>query len=291
MAPPHRFTRARDGTALAYRLVGEGQALVFTNGFATSDFYWRHIARHFQDRARVLTWDLKGHGRSSGAVDLAATTIEDSVDDLRRVLDAAGIERATFVGFSLGCQIIFEAWRQMPERIDAIIPILGTYGRPFDNLIHRRIGPFLHTIFAALGPPTAPLIIGGTYLTLRTPLAHRINQLSGMMGRTLGRDTMQPFYDHFALIEPRTWVAMGIAAQRHTARDVLPTVSVPTLIVAGGRDALTPVALSQEMYDAIPDAEIMMLPNATHAGLYEHPEEITLAVDSFLRRHHLIRDV
>ncbi len=288
MAPPHRFTRARDGTSIAYRVVGEGPTLVFTNGYATSDFYWRHLARHFQERASVVTWDLKGHGRSSGAVDLNAVTIEDSVDDLRRVLDAAGVERATFIGFSLGCQIIFEAWRQMPERINAIVPILGTFGRPFDNLIHPLVGPHLHTLFATLGPHVAPLIIGGTYLTLRTPFAHRLSQLTGMMGRDLQRDTMQPFYDHFALIEPHTWVAMGIAAQRHSAQDVLPTVTVPTLIVGGGRDALTPVGLSHEMHDAIPSAELMMLPDATHAGLYEHPEEISLAVESFLRRHKLL---
>lgn len=289
MAPPHRFTRASDGTALAYRVVGDGPALVFTNGYATSDFYWRNLARHFQDRATIVTWDLKGHGRSAGACDPERVTIEDSVDDLRRVLDAAGIDRATMIGFSLGCQIIFEAWRQIPDRIDAIIPILGTYGRPFDNLLHPRLGPHLHKVFATIAPPVAPLIIAGTFLSLRTPLAHRINQLTGMMGKELDRDTMRPFYDHFALIEPRTWVGMGIAAQRHTARDVLPTIDVPTLIVAGGRDALTPVGLSHEMHETIPTAELVMLPEATHAGLFEYPQEITAAVDDFLERHALLR--
>lgn len=269
-------------------MVGEGPALVFTNGYATSDFYWKHLARYFQQFSTVVTWDLKGHGRSSGAVDLGAVTIEESVDDLRRVMDAAGVESAVLLGFSLGCQVILEAWRQMPERIDGLVPILGTYGHPFDNLLHPRVGGSLFEVFRRLGPSSAPAIIGGAYLGMRSPLAHWLNQVFGMVGRHVGRNTMQPFYDHFALIEPKTWVAMGIAAQEHSARDILEQIDVPTLVVAGGRDLLTPVRLSHEMADRIPNADLLMLPEATHSGLFEYPEEITHAVDSFLRRHGLL---
>jgi pimeloyl-ACP methyl ester carboxylesterase len=288
MAPAHKFVTARDGTSIAYRVAGEGEpALVFTNGYATSDFYWRHMARHFQQFSTVVTWDLKGHGRSSAARDLEAVTIEDSVDDLRRVMDAAGAETAVLVGFSLGCQIVFEAWRHIPERIEAMVPILGTYGRPFDNLIHPTIGNSLFKAFRTLGPRSAPILIGGAYLGMRTPMAHFLNQAFGMVGRHVGRATMQPFYDHFALIHPKTWVAMGIAAQRHSAADLLEDIDVPVLVIAGGRDAFTPLSLSYDMRDRIPSADLIVLEDATHSGLFEYPEEITHAVDSFLRTHHL----
>lgn len=288
MAPAHQFVTARDGTSIAYRVAGEGPALVFTNGYATSDFYWSHLARHFQQFSTVVTWDLKGHGRSSAARDLDAVTIENSVDDLRRVMDAAGVESAVLLGFSLGCQIIFEAWRHMPERIEAMVPILGTYGRPFDHLLHPTLGTALFQAFRTLGPASAPLIIGGAYLGMRTPLAHYLNQAFGMVGRHVGRATMQPFYDHFALIDARTWVAMGIAAQEHTAEDLLASIDVPVLVIAGGRDAFTPLNLSYAMRDEIPGAEMIILEEATHSGLFEYPEEITHAVDSFLRTHHLV---
>lgn len=288
LAPSHKFVSARDGSSIAYRSAGEGPALVFTNGYATSDFYWKHQARYFQQFAQVITWDLKGHGRSSGAVDISAVTIEDSVDDLRRVMDAAGVESAVLLGFSLGCQIILEAWRHIPDRIDAYVPILGTYGRPFDNLLHPKIGPSLHRLFRRVGPPSAPFIIGGAYLGMRSPLAHWMNQTFGMIGRNVGRTEMQPFYDHFALIEPKTWVAMGLAAQIHTAEDLLETIDVPTLIVTGGRDMLTPVSVSEMMRDLIPTADLVVLDRATHSGLFEYPEEITHAIDSFLRTHDIL---
>ena len=58
---------ARDGTAIAYRDEGSGPALVFTSGYTSSDFYWERLLPRFRGRARLITWDLKGHGRSEPA--------------------------------------------------------------------------------------------------------------------------------------------------------------------------------------------------------------------------------
>ncbi len=290
MAPPHRFIEAADGTPIAYRVAGDPSlpALVFTNGYATSDFYWQHLARHFQGEARVITWDLKGHGRSDAVRDPEHVSIRWCADDLFRVMEAAEVEEAVLLGFSLGCQVNFEAWRWGPERIRALVPILGTYGRPFDNLLHPRVGSALYGAFRRFGGYTAPAIIGGAYVGMRTPLAHYINQSIGMIGRNVGRKTMMPFYEHFGEIDPQTWAAMGVAAQQHSAEDLLPTIDVPTLVVAGGRDAFTPMRLSRKMADDIPDADLIVLPDATHAGLLEYPEEIIRVVDGFLRSRRLL---
>ena len=115
---------ARDGTAIAYRDEGSGPALVFTSGYTSSDFYWERLLPRFRGRARLITWDLKGHGRSEPARDLSAVRVEDSVDDLRRVLDACGVERGTLLAFSLGCPVILEAWRHIHQRITGLVPML-----------------------------------------------------------------------------------------------------------------------------------------------------------------------
>ena len=94
--PPTTSTvDAADGTRLAYAARGEGPVLIFTNGLATSSFYWRRVLPHFERRARIVTWDLKGHGDSGPARSLASTTVADSADDLRRVLDAASLTAPT----------------------------------------------------------------------------------------------------------------------------------------------------------------------------------------------------
>jgi len=278
-----RFTVARDGTSIAYDVDGSGLPIIFCNGYATSHYYWDGVRDHLRASSRTVVWDLKGHGRSGPARDLNACTIPDSVDDLRRVLDACEIDRAVLAGFSLGCQVIFEAWRQMPERIAGLIPVLGTYGRPFDNLLHPAVGQKMYSVFKRVGPLVANHVMPVVRLNMQLPTTHMLSRAAGMIGPDLDRKKMQPFYDHFRDIDGPTWVAMGIHAQQHSAEDVLHTIEVPTLIVAGGRDMFTPHSLSEHMLRTIPGADMLMLPNATHAGLLEHAETIATRIEAFLK--------
>lgn len=283
MPSVHQHVAARDGTRIAYELRGgDGPTLVFTNGYTASVFYWKHLLRRFEGRARLVTWDLKGHGRSGPAQRLDAVSVADSVDDLRRVLDACGVERAVLVAFSLGCQVILEAWRHMPERVAALVPILGTFERPFDNLLHPALGPRLFRVFERVGPRVAWLGLRAGWLNGRLPGSFRVNQRLGLIGARVPRDDMAPFFAHMRRIHARTWAHMGIAAQRHSARDLLPTITAPTLVVSGGRDTFTPEHLSRHMVATIPGAEHLHLPEATHTGLLEYPDEIGARLEAFL---------
>lgn len=291
MQTPPQFVQAADGSRVAYQVWGGNDpsqpALVFANGYATSSFYWWDVIRHFGSRVRMVTWDLKGHGFSGPAASRDACSIPDSVDDMRRVMDAANIERATLVGFSVGCQVVLEAWRQIPDRIDAIVPVLGTYGRPFDNLLNPLFGRLALEVFRR-GRMMWPLGLRATAMASRLPLTHRLNQITGMIGPTVTRARMQPFYEHLTRIHGPTWVAMGLAAQEHSAEDILHQIEVPVLVVAGGRDVMTPVALSHQMTERIPDADLLMLPNATHAGLFEEPHQISESLEAFLSARGLL---
>jgi pimeloyl-ACP methyl ester carboxylesterase len=82
--------------------------------------------------------------------------------------------------------------------------------------------------------------------------------------------------------------AMALAAQRHSAEDVLPTVAAPTLVVAGGTDVFTPPDQAKAMDRAIPDSELVFLPSASHAGLVGHGEQIANSIVAFLERRELI---
>lgn len=279
--PAIHFTLAADGTSIAWDSKGDGLPVVCTNGLATSHFYWKLLRADLPDYQTVV-WDLKGHGRSGAAKDLMQCRIQDSADDLRRVLDAAGIDRAVLAGFSLGCQIILEAWRLMPDRVLGLIPALGTYGKPFDTLVTPSLG---RAAFALLSR-TAPLaqhMMDFARFSMTKPWSHRLNQLTGFVGPELDRRLMDPFYEHFGAIDGPTWAQMGIEAQAHTAADILSTIDVPTLIIAGGKDMITPSRLSRKMHDEIRGSQLLYLPNATHAGLLEYPRDISRAVRTFLR--------
>jgi pimeloyl-ACP methyl ester carboxylesterase len=93
-----------------------------------------------------------------------------------------------------------------------------------------------------------------------------------------------PYLEGMARIDARLFVAMLTAAGRHSAEDLLPSVRVPTLVIAGGRDGFTPPERSRAIAGAIPDAELLEIPNASHTAPIEHPHLVNFTVRDFLAR-------
>ena len=277
------FVESRDGTRLAYRSVGRGPDLVFVNGLSADDFYWRKVVSLLSSRARCTLWDLPGHGRSEPAVDPGGLSIEGCADDLGRVLDAVGAEEAVLLGFSLGCQIVLESWRLLPtERIRAMVLVLGPYGRPFDNVLHPKVGPLIGRSISMLGRRTAKLAVKGSALATKLPAMMTLNRALGVVGPKASAEEMRPYFDHLAVLDGPSWAGLANAAQRHSAGDLLADISVPVFIVAGGRDVFTPPAASRHMAATIPDSRLFFIDAAAHTGLVEYPTLIAEQIERFL---------
>lgn len=284
----NRFVRAADGTHIAYRVDGEGPPLIYVNGFACTDSYWVYLHERFKSRATQLVWDFKGHGNSEAARDLESVTIPGIVDDMLRVMDDAEIERATLLGFSLGSQIVLEAWRHAPDRINAIIPMLGPYEYTFNTALPWGFGKGLYQIFKRIGPNQASLSLNVLSSLSRSHLIYAALKLSGMVGASVPYEDMEPFFEHLGDVDGPTLVQLAIAAQTHSASDILETIDVPSLIVSGGRDSLAPPQLGLEMERRIPDSELLIVEDATHTGVLGHNQLIEDRVERFLEEHGLL---
>ena len=282
-----RRVTAADGTRVAYGVRGRGPALVLTNGITTSTFFWDHLAPEWTRHFTVVTWDFKGHGRSGPARSAAGVTMAALADDLRRILDDAGIERAILVGFSMGCQVILEAYRLFPGRVRALVPILGPFERVFDT----ALGPFGRAIGGVVRRTPGPLLtpmFRGFHGVMRLPVSPRIGRALGLIGAEASAADVRRFIDHFGGIDPPTVAAMAAAAGEHSAADLLGAIAVPVLVVAGERDPFAPAAkVGARMHAQIPGAELLRLPHGTHTSLFEHHAEIGAAVAGFLERRGL----
>ncbi|MBU0550061.1 alpha/beta hydrolase [Myxococcota bacterium] len=287
MQKNNQLIEAADGTPIAWSAHGQGPPLVFINGFTTSNFFWRYFSERFRHRATLIHWDYKGHGDSGPARSETGCSMTAMVDDLRRVMDAAGVERAPLIGFSMGCQVMFEAWRHIPERISAFVPILGTAGRVFDDLMPPFIGPLIGWSVRNQRPETFRKILSASAKLLQIPITHDLGRALGMIG-TASRADMRRFRQHFARMDAVTVQRIGQAAAAHSALDVLPTISRPTLVVVGGRDTFTPAHVGRSLAADIPGAELLYLPRASHTGLFEHPGEIGVRVERFFLDHRLL---
>ncbi len=284
-----RSVVAADGTRIAYGIQGDGPPLLLTNGLTTSVFYWNYLYPIWAERFTVITWDLKGHGRSEPARSREGVTMGALGDDLLRILDDAGIDSATLVGFSMGSQVIFEAYRHAPDRVDALVPLFGPYQRVLDT----ALGP-LGRVFGQVAKRTPkPLFSLATRAfaeLTRNSAAYRLGQLVRVIGPDATAEDIHLYVDHLRELHPPTIAAMALAAQAHSAADVLPQIEVPTLIFAGDADPFAPTErVGAPMQRLIPGAELWRMPHGTHTSLFEHAEEIERAFADFSRRHGLLR--
>ena len=210
------------------------------------------------------TSDLRGMGRSE-APDLGYS-MGTYAEDLGGILDAIGVSRVVLCGISLGGYIAFEFLRRWRERVRGLI-LMDTRaeadsveGRKSREALIGRIrdqGPIaaaeamLPRFFT---PQVSPDIIERIRtMILRTPVAGLVGALSAMR-------------------------------ERPDSSSLLPTLTgIPTLVMVGAEDMITPPAVAQTMASAIPGARLMEIPGAGHLPCVEQPVPTTRAVLKFLQ--------
>ena len=85
---------------------------------------------------------------------------------------------------------------------------------------------------------------------------------------------METYYRHMGFIDPLVMMKMAEAMRSHSAADVLSTIRVPTLILAGTLDMFTPPALAEAMHENVPGIELVILEGASHGAVIEKPDEV-----------------
>ena len=277
-----------DGTRLFYRAAGRGPDMVACNGIGVSTFFWKKFETHFSDRFRFVTWDYRGHGQSDPPADPTRLDMQTLADDLQCLAEHLEMGPAIVLGHSMGVQVLFEYYRRHREGAAALIPVLGSYGKPADTFLNFRYSRPLFDLMIK-GARRSPRIAAAIHRLVFDPrYAVTGAGLVGLIDRIYcPREAMLDYFTHISALDTMMLLNMGQKMADHTARDVLPEVRVPALIVAGEKDLLTPIQLSLEMQHLIPGAELLYVRDGTHTSLIEQPEMILARIDDFVDQHGL----
>lgn len=293
-----RFVTTRDGHRLFVRTwrprKPKGPALVLTDGLGCQGYAWAYIVDAFKAERPIVAWHYRGHGRSPVPDDLSCLTVETMVEDLEDVLEATGIEEGIFVGFSMGVQVVLEAVRRMRERVLGLVLLCGGYERPLDtwhnlperyrpptltNRVMRRVFPYLSGAFLHFPDPAQRL----WEALIPTKLSYAFAVRVELNGRRIDVRDFWPYLEHIGSMDMRVFAGLARALSVHSAADVLPTIDVPTLVVAGAKDTFAPLWILEEMHKRIPTSEILVVRDGSHATPVEHPQLINLRLEKFFR--------
>lgn len=288
-----RWARSLDGTKIAYRRTPPpfpgAQAVVLANGLGGPWIAWRPLMEQLSGRYRLITWDYRGlYGSHRPEEDGAgAYAIAHHVRDLRAVLRAEGIERAALVGWSMGVQVVLEAYRRHPELPTSLVLLNGTCRRPLETLSPVPGAAWVVPRLVELGRRAHEVAGQVARKAVRQPEAVVWLKRMGLLGRSLEDGVFAELADALDGLDLEPFFHNLQALGEHDAADVLPAIRVPTLIIAGERDALTSPALAKEMSRRIPGAELCVVRGATHYTAVEHPELVSLRIQRFFRAHAL----
>jgi pimeloyl-ACP methyl ester carboxylesterase len=285
-----RAVHAPDGTRIAFTTAGSGPALVLTNGLTTTSFVWKYLRPHWLAKHTVVTWDLPGHGESEPARSAASQTVAAQPAIIARIMDELGLARATQIGFSVGCQVVLELARQFPERCDAVVTLFGSFEHALSStalpvsgaLFHRMLSDRHGAAFAAFVLSLAQLVrLPGGLAPAR--------RLSILGAQTSDSDLRALIADMRRLHFP-TIAALACSAEAHSAADLLASLQLPLLVIAGDRDRFAPPsAVGEPLHRAVPHSVFVRLPEATHTALLDQHVLIAREVDRFLAASGIVR--
>ena len=254
-----------DDAEIFYAIRGSGPPVVLLHPFPCDHEFWHPVAAALDSRYRLILPDLRGHGDSE--IGEGPALMAKHARDVARVLDAAGIGKAAFVGFSIGGYILFEFWRRSRERV-ASLALCDT--RPQADSAEARANR-LKAADAVLEQGTEPFIesmipklIGRTTVTTRPDL---VDGARAMMRKMSAEDISQ--------------VQRGMAERPDSVAD-LKTINVPTLIVIGEEDVLATVADGELMRRNIAGSQWRVIPKAGHYAPWEQPEAVGMVLRQFL---------
>lgn len=276
------YVDSADGTKIHYYTVGDGgPAIVCCDGLGCDGYVWKYVAEDLAPDFQVVRWHYRGHGQSGPPAHSSHMRIEDLCEDLEAVLKANGIEKAVLLGHSLGVQVILEFQKRHPERVIALVPVCGSYGRVTetfrDSTLPHLAFPWIMRFVRAF-----PSVTQRAWSVLDTELAYQIALRSDVNGDLVKREDFRPYLAHLGAMDVRTFFTLAESASINDNLLHLPEIDIPTLIVAGERDGFTPFWLSAVMHARIPDSELLAIPTGTHTAPIEMPELMTLRLRRFL---------
>ncbi|MEO7729492.1 MAG: alpha/beta hydrolase [Kofleriaceae bacterium] len=287
-----RIAHASDGEILSFQIEGDSGAvpMLTTHGLVSSVHHWMFFNPHFARARPVISWHYRGHG-GQPVPQSREVSIALLADDAAAVWRASGAPPAIVVGLSFGVQVALELYRRHPAAVRALVLICGTPGHPLDRVSGASwLRGGATRLVRALGHRR--LLAGGALGLLRTRagqrLARELTYLSGGARRDACPDeVLAGLFGHVATLDPALIGNLVAAYLEHSAEDMLPTIRVPTLIIAGDRDQLTPVATAERMQRAIPGSELVVFPGHTHLVQVETPDAVHATIEAFLARHAL----
>ena len=254
-----------NGISLNVQVDGPDSApwMVCSNSLAANISLWDDLVAAFDSRFRFLRYDQRGHGGSDAPA--GTFTMEDLADDLLRLLDHCGVDKAVLVGVSMGATTVLRCAARDTSRCLGVVPCDGVAkSAPGSaSMWEERFAVVREGGMGAMAEPTVRRWFQPDFFDRKPDVVERT--------RTMIAGT-----------KPEGYYGCATALQDYDFSADIPALAVPALYIAGAQDGDTPAAM-KVLANATPNARYHVIDHCGHLPVVEQPEAFFAAVDSFVR--------
>ena len=275
-----------DGTKLHAEVMGSGPEIVLAHGLSVSLASWYYQRRDLRDAFRVVAWDHRGHGHS-GPAGSGGLSMESLARDCRAVLDQTGVRRCVLVGHSMGGTMAVKFAEMFPEEIGGRVAGLALIDTGCVSLEMLPAGRDPATDWLRGLVASAPKRYARQIAWLLARSRREGSDLSYFLSRYFAFG-VNALPSHVRFLEA---IAQPASAETITGllpdlldcdlSHVLARINIPTLVITGGMDRLTPPAAARRMAEGIRDSRLVVLEKAGHMALMEQPQVVTAHLRAF----------
>jgi 3-oxoadipate enol-lactonase len=242
------------------RISGQGFPLVFVHGFTTTSEFWKEQVEEFSKSHRVIRINLPGHG-ASPAPTSRGYRIEDFVEDVARVFQELSVDRAVLIGLSMGGIIAQKTAVKYPHLVKALVLV--------DTTAHGTGADATADAFLAVVD--------------KRGAKKAIQDLSDLSFGSSATPALVEWARREVIQSPEFVARAAIRSISDAdTRDSLVQIKVPTLVIAGDEDRVTPPRESEILAKGIGNSTLSIIPGAGHFSMLEKPTAFNRILRRFL---------
>lgn len=252
---------------------GQGSMVLFLHGIGSNRTTWHPQLPAFAAEFHAVAWDARGYGLSEdydGPLDFG-----DFSDDLLRLLDHFGVEKAHLCGLSMGGRIAQDFYPRHPDRVATLVLCDTFAGDDPDDERSGRSQSIEEFVNSRIQP----------YLDGADPKERAPKTAGRLMSPKRSDDALRRAIRASSEIHVDSYIKTVRASAAYNRVDTLGDIEVPTLLVFGAEDPLTPPTVGEYMQEKIAGSELVVIRDAGHLTNLEKPEDFNAAVLRFLRTH------
>ncbi|HIK87198.1 MAG TPA: alpha/beta hydrolase [Alphaproteobacteria bacterium] len=262
----HQFVEGNP--RISFKELGNGPPVIFLHGIGGNHSNWYDQQSHISDRFTTIAWDARGYGDSedySGPLKFS-----DFGEDLIRLLDSRDIEKAHFVGLSMGARILMDFFPKYKNRVATLV-LCDCF---FD---YKILSMDKQKEFIDLRQK--PLKSGKTLEEIAPKL------IDSLVGPNCTKEARDKLYKSFLKIHINSYLKTIAETVNYDASSNLSKFNVPTQLIYGEYDQLTPVAIGKSAQKKILNSSLNIIKNAGHLSNIEQPDAFNTIINNFLSKH------